>query len=64
MIAILRTVRKLGVDARGATAIEYGLIVALIACACIGAFHNLAGGSNSWWGRLDTKIATASSGGS
>ena len=62
MIAILRTVRKLGVDARGATAIEYGLIVALIACACIGAFHNLAGGSNSWWGRLDTQIASASSG--
>jgi len=60
VIAIRKILRKLRVNERGATAIEYGLIVALIACACIGAFHNLAGGSNSWWGRLATQIQTHS----
>jgi len=61
-VSAIRTIlRKLCVNQRGATAIEYGLIVALIACACIGAFNNLAGGSNSWWGRLATQVQTHTS---
>jgi pilus assembly protein Flp/PilA len=48
--------RKLRVDTRGATAIEYGLIVALIAIACISAMHNLAGGTSSWWSRIANKV--------
>ena len=53
--------RKLRSDRRGATAIEYGLIAALIAVAAIGGMSSLGGGSNGMWGRLDTKIAGAMS---
>ena len=34
-------ISKLIRDTRGATAIEYGLLAALIACACIIAFQTL-----------------------
>ncbi len=56
MLAI-RTMRRLRSDRRGATAIEYGLIVALIAVAAIGGMSSLGGGSNGMWGRLDNKVA-------
>jgi pilus assembly protein Flp/PilA len=46
-------------DKRGATAIEYGLIAALICIACVGGIQALGGGSNGMWGRLDNKIANA-----
>jgi pilus assembly protein Flp/PilA len=42
----------LGVNERGATAIEYGLIVALIAVAAIGGMQALGGGSRGMWGRI------------
>ena len=61
MDAIRMNGRKLRSDRRGATAIEYGLIVALIAVAAIGGMSSLGGGSNGMWGRLDTKIAGAMS---
>lgn len=56
MLAI-RMLRRLRSDKRGATAIEYGLIAALIAVAAIGGMKSLGGGSNGMWGRLDNKIA-------
>ncbi len=56
MEAIRTTGRKLRSDKRGATAIEYGLIVALIAVAMVGALNNLGGGSNGMWGKLDNKV--------
>jgi pilus assembly protein Flp/PilA len=37
----------------GATAIEYGLICALIVVACIVGIRNLGGGSNGMW---ETKV--------
>ena len=61
MDAIRNILRKLRVDTRGATAIEYGLIVALIAIACISAMHNLAGGTSSWWSRIANKVEDPSS---
>jgi pilus assembly protein Flp/PilA len=48
--------RKLGVNQRGATAIEYGLIAALIAIACVGGLKNLGGGSNGMWTRLSNIV--------
>jgi pilus assembly protein Flp/PilA len=48
----------LGADECGATAIEYGLIVALIAVAVIGGMQSLGGGVGGMWGMLDTKAAT------
>jgi len=44
--------RMLGVNQRGATAIEYGLIVGLIAVAAIGGMEALGGGSRGMWGRI------------
>ena len=58
MDAIRTYLRMLGADERGATAIEYGLIVGLIAVACIGAFTNLGGGVQGKWGLLLTTVST------
>ncbi|HKU92055.1 MAG TPA: Flp family type IVb pilin [Sphingomicrobium sp.] len=44
--------RRLGADQRGATAIEYGLICALIAVAAIGGMQALGGGVGGKWGQL------------
>jgi pilus assembly protein Flp/PilA len=48
--------RLLSVDERGATAIEYGLIVALIAVAAIGGMQSLGGGVGGMWGKLQTTM--------
>jgi pilus assembly protein Flp/PilA len=45
-------------DERGATAIEYGLICALISVAAIGGMEALGGGSAGMWGRILTKANT------
>ena len=52
MVAIRMTLRMLGANQRGATAIEYGLIAALIAVAAIGGMQALGGGSSGMWGRI------------
>ena len=58
MLAI-RTLRRIRSDKRGATAIEYGLIVALIAIAAMGGITALGGGANGMWGRLDNRVTEA-----
>lgn len=55
----IRTLRRLRSDKRGATAIEYGLIAALIAVAMISALQSLGGGTNGMWGKLDSKLDAA-----
>jgi pilus assembly protein Flp/PilA len=57
--AIRGKLRRLGADRRGATAIEYGLICALIVIAMIGGLHTLAGGSSSMWGKVRTAVDNA-----
>ena len=52
MNAIRIYLRMLSANQRGATAIEYGLIVALIAAATIAAMTNLGGGVQGKWGQL------------
>ncbi|MBV9511859.1 MAG: Flp family type IVb pilin [Caulobacteraceae bacterium] len=44
-------------DECGATAIEYGLIVALIAVVIIGAVSTLGGHLNNGFGKINTKLA-------
>ena len=56
MLAI-RMLRRLRSDKRGATAIEYGLIAALIAVAAMSGMKALGGGSNGMWGKLDNKVS-------
>lgn len=59
MIAVRTNLRKLGADKRGATAIEYGLICALIAVAAIGGMQALGGGSSGMWTRIQQNIQNA-----
>jgi len=50
---------KLFSDHRGATAIEYGLIVALIVIAIIGGMSALGGASGGMWGNMSTQVNSA-----
>jgi len=49
--------RLLGKNERGATAIEYGLICALIIIAMMGGLQALGGGANGMWGKILTKLS-------
>lgn len=59
MSAIRKMLRMLGADERGATAIEYGLIAALIVIAMVGALKSMGGGVGGMWGRLGTDMNNA-----
>ena len=52
MLAIRTNVRHLRRDKRGATAIEYGLIAALIVIAMMGGLKTLGGGAGGMWSDL------------
>jgi pilus assembly protein Flp/PilA len=55
----IRMLRRLCSDKRGATAIEYGLIVSLICIAVISGMQALGGGSGGMWGKLDKEVTDA-----
>ena len=59
MIAIRTTLRRLLADQGGATAIEYGLIAALIAVAAIGGISALGGGAGGMWTDLMGEVENA-----
>ena len=59
MIAIRTIFNRLLAEQRGATAIEYGLIAALIAVAAIGGMSALGGGAGGMWGDLSTEVQNA-----
>lgn len=56
MTAIRDILRTLSVCQRGATAIEYGLIAALIIIAMMGGLRAMGGGANGMWGKLNTSV--------
>jgi pilus assembly protein Flp/PilA len=56
--AIRTNLRKLSVDARGATAIEYGLICALIVLGMMSGLQALGGGTNGMWGKILSNVNT------
>jgi pilus assembly protein Flp/PilA len=56
--AIRKCLRMLGANERGATAIEYGLIAALISIAAMGGMQALGGGSAGMWGKILAKANT------
>ena len=58
MNAIRRNLCDLLASERGATAIEYGLIAALIAIAAMGAMSGLGGGVGGMWSNLSTTATT------
>jgi pilus assembly protein Flp/PilA len=51
---LLRTLRR---DESGATAIEYGLIAALIAVAAISGFSALGGGAGGMWSTIGNEVS-------
>ncbi|TMJ13717.1 MAG: Flp family type IVb pilin [Alphaproteobacteria bacterium] len=52
----MRSIIKLLRDPKGATAIEYGLIAALIAVAAIGAFATLGNTISTTFNNVQTKM--------
>ncbi len=46
-------------DDEGATAIEYGLIAALLTLAIVGGISALGGGTSGMWGRIQTQVGNA-----
>jgi len=59
VIAIRHNILMLLASQRGATAIEYGLIAALIVIAMIGALSGLGGGVGGMWTNLGTTVQTS-----
>ena len=58
MSAIRTYFRTLRADRRGATAIEYGLIAALIVIAMMSGLQTLGGGVGGMWGKLGNTANT------
>jgi len=58
-IGLMKRFARLVRDKKGATAIEYGLIVALIVIAMIGALSGLGGGVGGMWTNLQTTAQTS-----
>lgn len=51
--------RALGTDKKAATAVEYGLIVALIVIAMVASFQELANTTTTMWNNVSTKVKSA-----
>lgn len=52
----MRWLRKLRINDDGATAVEYGLILALVVLAAMGAIVKLADGTVSMWNNVTTAV--------
>lgn len=59
MHAIRTIFRRLRSDKRGATAIEYGLIAALIVIAMLTGLRQLGGGAGGMWGVMASQVVNA-----
>ncbi|GGB14753.1 hypothetical protein GCM10011380_00190 [Sphingomonas metalli] len=57
--ALRRLVRFIAADQRGATAVEYGLIIALIVLAMIGALSTFATKTSAMWDVVSNKVVNA-----
>jgi len=55
-------IRRLARERKGGTAIEYGLIAALIVITMIAAFTEVAKSTVSMWGNVNTRMQNARSG--
>jgi len=56
---LIKLIRRLTKNRRGATAIEYGLIVALIAITMVVGFKSLANTTIGMWTNVSTKVEAA-----
>ncbi|MBX7526540.1 Flp family type IVb pilin [Qipengyuania vesicularis] len=55
---MVRFLKSLGRDDQGATAVEYGLIVALIFLAMIGGVQTFGNTAISMWNNISTTVAS------
>ena len=55
----MKTIRQFFKNSKGATAIEYGLIAALIAVAAIAAMGSLGGSLNKTFNNVSSKLGSA-----
>ncbi|WBX85090.1 Flp family type IVb pilin [Sphingosinicella microcystinivorans] len=53
-------IRKLVRKSEGATAIEYGLIAALIAVGAISGFNAFGNGLSNMWGKVENNVKASS----
>ena len=60
---LIKFIRRLAKNRRGGTAIEYGLIAALVVITMIAAFIQVADSTIGLWQNTNTKMETARSGG-
>ncbi len=60
---MLKIIHAFANDESGATAIEYGLIAALVSVAAIGALTALGGSLNTMFQTVSSAVGTATSGG-
>lgn len=59
MRALCQLTRAMLRDRRGATAVEYGLILALIFLAMVGAVAGLADTTTTMWNNVSTRVQEA-----
>ena len=57
MFRTTSALRTFGRDDRGGTAIEYGLIAALIVIAAIGAMNNFSNGLTGMWDKVAREVS-------
>ncbi|CUS46069.1 Flp family type IVb pilin [Sphingomonas sp. QA11] len=60
---LLNMIQKLVEDRKGGTAIEYGLIAALVVITMVASFVELANTTTGMWSNVNSKIETARTGG-
>ena len=54
--SLLRYLRR---DQRGATAVEYGLILAMVVLAMFGALQSVGSSTSNIWNNVSTKVLAA-----
>ena len=53
---MIKLLKKLYLSDKGATAVEYGLIVSLVVIACIAAFTQLSDTTINMWNRVADQV--------
>lgn len=54
---VIAFLRRIVANRKGATAVEYGLILALIVIAMIASFLSVANATIGMWGNVQSKVA-------
>jgi len=54
-MGLLKFLKHIGNDNRGATAVEYGLIISLVVITMVGALQSVADANSSKWDEVQTK---------